>query len=72
MSANYFGKCILFTCSEEALRLGCLNRKFGSNKMRLLQTPRQIITEANTFKNSNKKKGHWLAMRTKFSVNLHN
>lgn len=54
VSANYFGKCILFTCSEEALRLCCLNRKFGSDKMGLLWTPRQIITEANIFKNSKK------------------
>lgn len=56
VSANYFGKCILFTCSEEALRLCCLNRKFGSNKMGLLRTPRQIIAEAITFTNSKFKK----------------
>ena len=50
VSADYFGKCRLFTCSEETLRLCCLHRKFGSNKMGLLWTPRQIIAEADTLK----------------------
>lgn len=64
VSANYLGKCILFTCSEGALRLRCLNRKFGANKMSLLWTPGQVMMGTNTLKSQNLKKDshfvrHW-------------